>query len=500
MRNFQLALSLLLFALSGSLARAEAPALSRAGPPQNKILSIYDTGFALVSEMRRLTPARGANEIEFRDLPTGLDPTHISFVPQDESGNLEVHQQRYRDDSFSSERLLKRYLGRAIEVHTTSGNRHRGTLLNAHGLQQQDDQAGFVLLQTDNAGHLFLNAYEIEQIVLPDVARHAYLTPSLIWHAQSGVEGPQNVRLSYRLDAIEWQAAYDVVMAEAGDTAYFNARIGLHNQSTAHLRDAQVRLISTARGQVRDQQRANMVAQRDPRVTVPLRYAYGATEPTFEEAVAGLAPVATYPLPRSVSLAPGDQQFLQYASVQALPVERFYVYDGVRFDRFQRFRRNDWNYGTETHETVEALLQFDNAEIYGLGLALPPGRFRLYERRRDGTIELVGEDQLLTTAADEAGHVRLGPARGLRGHRERTSYTEVTPLRVYEESFRIELENNTEDTVEIRVVEHLYRWHDFEIVRSDAEFEETAPQTIEFRPTLRPGGRRTIHYTVRYTW
>ncbi len=497
MKSHGIALCLFAFALHHGAARADAPAASQAGGPQNAVLSIYDTGFALVSEMRRLTPARGANEIEFRDLPAGLDPTHISFIPLDDAGNIEVHQQRYRDDSRSAERLLQRYTGRAIEVHTASGHHHRGALLNAQGLRQPD---GFVLLQADTAGHLFLNAEEIEQIVLPDVEQHAYLTPSLIWQAQAAVEGPQNVRLSYRLDGIEWQAAYDVIMAEAGDTAYFNARIGLRNQSRAHVQDAQIRLIATERGHVRDQQRTARSAERDPRTTVPLRYAYGATEPTFEEAVAGLAPVDTYPLTRAVSLTPGDHQFVQYASVQALPVERFFVYDGVRFDRFQRFRRNDWNYGTETHEIVEAHLQFDNTTVDGLGLALPPGRFRLYERRRDGTIELVGEDQLLTTAVDEAGHVRLGPARGLRGHRERTGYTEVTPLRVYEESFQIELENNTEDTVEIRVVEHLYRWHDFEIVRSDAEYQQAAPQTIEFRPTLRPGGRRTIHYTVRYSW
>ena len=50
------------------------------------------------------------------------------------------------------------------------------------------------------------------------------------------------------------------------------------------------------------------------------------------------------------------------------------------------------------------------------------------------------------------------------------------------------------------MVEHLYRWVDYEIVKADADYTATAPQTVEFRPVLKPGGKKSIHYTVRYRW
>ena len=84
--------------------------------------------------------------------------------------------------------------------------------------------------------------------------------------------------------------------------------------------------------------------------------------------------------------------------------------------------------------------------------------------------------------------------------RARTGYTEVTPLHEYEESFEIRIENQSERATEVRVVEHLYRWPDYEIVRADTEYNETGPQTIEFRPLVKPGGKRSVHYTVRYSW
>lgn len=474
---------------------------TEASSPRSPAIAVYDQGFGLVSEMRRLTPAAGENLIRFRQLPPLLDPSTISFIPLVGLPGLEVREQQFLYDPAAPETLMSRFVGRTIKVQA-AGATHEGRLLHAPRWADTTRQPGVLVLETpDRAGRAFLDAESVQQVVLPEVRRHAYIEPVLRWRAWTEQEGPQNIRLSYRVDDIRWEAAYEVVLGEDDQTAYFSARIGLENRSGGHFENAAIQLISTERGLLRDRRRSAVTAPRDRVTSAPaLRYAYGAEEPSFEETVAGLAPVYSFRLQEPVTLRHGDHRFVQYARVDALPVSRFYVYDGVRFDRFQRHRRNDWNYGTESHSVVEMHLHFENESAVGLGVDLPPGRFSLYQRKEDETVVFLGEDRLLPTSVGESGHVLLGAARGLRGERERTGYTEITPLRVYEESFQIRLENNTEETVEIRVVEHLYRWHEFEIVRADAEYEKTADQTIEFRPTLRPGGRRTIHYTVRYSW
>ncbi len=60
--------------------------------------------------------------------------------------------------------------------------------------------------------------------------------------------------------------------------------------------------------------------------------------------------------------------------------------------------------------------------------------------------------------------------------------------------------NETSEAAEVRVVEHLYRWPKYEIVKVDTEYEETGPQRIEFRPRVPAGAQRTITHTVRYSW
>ncbi len=501
-RNIQ---GLLLAWLLGASAAVDAvhgdPIESEASPPQSTALVLYDQGFGLVSEMRRLTPASGENVIRFRQLPPLLDPSTVSFIPLVGLPGLQVLEQQFFYDSASPDKLLTRYLGRPIEV-VAQGERHAGRLLHAPRWAEAPGQAGLLMIESDDReARVFVRADNVQQVVLPDVRRLAHIEPVLQWRAQVDQEGPQNIRLTYRVDEIRWQAAYEVVLDEDGESAYFAARVGLDNQSGGDFQEAGIQLIATERGLLADRRRSAVASPRAQRTTAPaLRYMYGAEEPTFEETAATLMPVQTYRLEQPVTLKHGDHKFVQYARVDALPVSRFYVYDGVRFDRFQRHRRNDWNYGTESHSVVDTHLRFENDPAEGLGLNLPPGLFRLYQRKADGAVEFLGEDTLLPTSVGEPGHVLLGAARGLRGERERTGYTEITPLRVYEETFQIRLENNTTDTVEIRVVEHLYRWHEFEIVRADAEYEQTGDQTIEFRPTLRPDGRRTIHYTVRYSW
>lgn len=474
---------------------------SEASPPQSTALALYDQGFGLVSEMRRLTPASGENTIRFRRLPSRLDPSTVSFIPLVGLPGLQVLEQQFLYDPASPDTLLTRYLGQTVEV-VSGGERFAGRLLHAPRWQGAPQNPGLLMLESEQGGtRVFVSADKVDQILLPNGSRYAHIEPVLHWRAAVDQEGPQNIRLTYRVDDIHWSAAYEVVLDENGETAYFAGRVGLENRTGGEYTDAIIQLIATERGLLRDRRRSAVASPRDQRTATPaLRYAYGAEDPTFEEAAVSMAPVQTYRLAQPVTLKHGDHKFVQYVRVDELPVSRFYVYDGVRFDRFQRHRRNDWNYGTESHSVVETHLNFANDPVEGLGIDLPPGLFRLYQRKADGTVEFLGEDTLLPTASGESGHVLVGAARGLRGERERTGYTEITPLRVYEETFQIRLENNTTEPVEIRVVEHLYRWHEFEIVRADAEYEQTDDQVIEFRPSLRPGGRRTIHYTVRYSW
>jgi hypothetical protein len=62
------------------------------------------------------------------------------------------------------------------------------------------------------------------------------------------------------------------------------------------------------------------------------------------------------------------------------------------------------------------------------------------------------------------------------------------------------LSNHKDEAVEVRVVEHLFRWSEWTIFTANADYREMDSSTIEFRVPVPANGEATIHYGVRYTW
>ena len=471
-----------------------------ASPPQKVTLTVYDNGKALVNELRQVNLSSGENLVIIRGVPTRLDPASASFTPVSGQTGMSVLEQQFAYDLGSADQLFSRYLGKDISVSAGSG-KATGKLI---GIPRSADSAmgetPLVVQAEDGSAVVFLRPELLNGVTFPNAVKDAYLTPTLLWRTKTKVEGAQNLRLSFTCDGFKWWAGYEAVLAESGAEMSFSGRVGLENKSGGAIENARVKLVLTEQGMI-DADRLNATkARRKEQAPSTLRYRYGDRWPTFEKAVASSAPQDVYELPRRLSLEAGQIKLTEIKQVSSMPVDRFFVYDGVKFDKYQRPRRNDWNYGTESHQTVETHLKFENVERFGLGIPLPPGLFRLYAQRDDGSLDLLGEDFMQSVKAGAPGNILLGPAKGLRGEREQVGYSEVTPLHDYEESFEIRLENHTEETVEIRVVEHLYRWAEYEVVKADLEYNEIEKQLIEFRPVLKPGGSRSIHYTVRYSW
>ena len=104
------------------------------------------------------------------------------------------------------------------------------------------------------------------------------------------------------------------------------------------------------------------------------------------------------------------------------------------------------------------------------------------------------------TPANELVRVRVGEAFDLVGERKQTDFKKPTQ-NVAEESFEIAVRNQKKDQeVEVRVVEHLYRWFQWEIIEKSQDFVKTDARTAEFRVKVPPGEERKVTYRVRYSW
>jgi hypothetical protein len=115
-------------------------------------------------------------------------------------------------------------------------------------------------------------------------------------------------------------------------------------------------------------------------------------------------------------------------------------------------------------------------------------------------MEFVGEDMIDHTPRNETIRVTTGNAFDLVGERKQTNFRVDTGDKWLDESFEIKLRNRKHEPAEFRVVEHLYRWNNWDITAKSDDFRKTDAQTIEFRVPVKPDEERTVTYTVHYSW
>jgi hypothetical protein len=60
--------------------------------------------------------------------------------------------------------------------------------------------------------------------------------------------------------------------------------------------------------------------------------------------------------------------------------------------------------------------------------------------------------------------------------------------------------NHKKEIAEVRVVEHMYRWLQWQLTAKSATATKKDARTVEFRPVIPPGGEAVITYTVHYSW
>jgi hypothetical protein len=132
-------------------------------------------------------------------------------------------------------------------------------------------------------------------------------------------------------------------------------------------------------------------------------------------------------------------------------------------------------------------------------MPLPKGRLRFY--KQDGPqLEFTGENEIDHTAKDETLKIYTGNAFDLVGERKRTNFKVSNANNWADETFEIKVRNHKKQDAAIRVIEHLYRWTNWEIRDNTMPFTKTNAQEMRFEVPLKPDEEKIITYTVHYSW
>ena len=473
-------------------------AYAEAGPS----LTIYNQDFAVVRDTVVLDLKLGTNKVAFTETTAHLEPD--SVILRDPAGKwaLQILEQNYRADPVSQELLLSLYEGKTIDFEIWRGDQietARGKII----------RSGYVPTQTRRRRQysqprtkpiIELNGklrFGLPGTPLfPALADDTILKPTLHWLIETDQAGKLTAELAYVTGGMNWEADYNLVAPEKGNIIDLVGWITMNNQSGKTFEAARIKLMA---GDVSKIQEPEYYAKLG--MAMEARGAPGMAPPVTEKA---FDEYHLYTLARTTTLRDRETKQVEFVRAAGVKSERIYIYDGARIDRRFGQRGNvtrQRDYGTQSNKKVWVMREFVNSEENNLGIPLPRGRVRFYRRDEDGQLEFVGENIIDHTPRDETIRLYTGNSFDLVGERKQTGF-KIDKLRNWlNESFEISVRNRKEkEDVEIRVVEHLYRWSNWEIKSSSQEFTKTDSRTIEFRVNVPAGGEKKIKYTVHYSW
>ncbi|NCA83072.1 MAG: hypothetical protein EOM72_10055 [Opitutae bacterium] len=468
------------------------PLAASAANPRSVALTIQENGNAQISETQDIAPPGPDGLLRIAPLPETLWPASVTATPIERGETFDILSQRFAYDLLDDTALFRAYRGDSITCRKGADS-FAGRLAS---LPDFSSAAPSLVLAAEGQPVRFVpNILDLDSIEFParpDLAR----APALVWQTAPGQAAPAAVQLNYAASGLFWTASHEAILSDDARSIALSTRIHLQNRTVRDFANARIRLALSEKGQF-----APLVPDPgDPRAAKApaLRYSADGKSWIPERTAASAAIVATYDLPKPLSLPAGADIFASLASAPSVSVETRLVYDGVRFDRYQRNRRTDWNLGTESSPAVDTVLSFSCPKA----APLPPGEFRLLKGQAEQALEWIGTAWLPALMPRESATLHLGPAAGLSGRRIRTGFTEIVPLKSSEESFEITLENQTPADQVITVIEHLYRGETHEISAASAEHSpvDNDPHAIQFKVPLKAGARKSFTYTVRYTW
>ena len=132
-----------------------------------------------------------------------------------------------------------------------------------------------------------------------------------------------------------------------------------------------------------------------------------------------------------------------------------------------------------------------------MGMPLPKGKFRVYQRDSEGSVQMLGEDEINHTPRNERLSLVVGNSFDIVASRKRTNYNILAP-NMSRETYEIEVRNRKKTAETVHVYER--KWGDWTITEKNLEFSKLDSNTADFVVDLAPNEVKTVKYTVETRW
>src|SRR5580658_3403866 len=441
-------------------------------------ITVYNSNIALVRDVRNLTLPSGAFRLKFMDIAATVNPATVHFRSLTDPDKLGVIEQNYEYDLLEPAKLLHKYVGKEVTLvrsyqdsGTTKHEEIKATLLS--------DNNG----QVWKIGNDIVTGGYAESYRFPEVPANLYDRPTLVMSLENSGQHKQQIETSYLANNLSWNSDYVLTVARDDKAADLDGWVTLVNNSGTAFHNARLQLVAGDVNRLPTNGRVqNMMAM--------AKSAPAPSAPQFEQE--NFSEYHLYTLGRRTSVEDKETKQISLLAGSGVPVEKIFVVNGQNF-----YYHNRQNPGSPLKDAVMVYYKFKNEEKAGLGMPLPAGSVRVYQRDSKGGILFAGEDRIGHTPKDESVTIHIGNAFDVVAERKQTDYKSISS-NVWEMEFEITLRNHKDSPIVVQVNEPI--GGDWEMLSSSYKYTKTSAWAAQFEVPIDKNGTSVLRYRIRAHW
>lgn len=460
---------LVVLLVSSTIAAGEVVFKSTSNDQVAVELTIYNDNLALVKETRIVELPVGEGKLNFMDIASYIMPVTVRAESLNYPKDFVVLEQIYEYDLMSANKLLEEYVGKKIKIINWNEFQDRKEVIEATLLSNDQGQ----IYEINGEIYIGYPGYK----VLPRIPDNFIVEPTLGWFYDNKTKKAHRLEVSYLTSNMNWKADYVVILNEDNTYADVSSWVTLDNKSGATYENALLTLIS---GEVR------RIEQKPEERLYMMRSAAGAESWAFEENP--FFEYHLYDLPRKTTIKDKQTKQLRLLETVGVDTEKELVTYGSK------------NYFTRVYSqqiakrSVNIYIKFKNSKDNDLGIPLPAGIMRLYQKDVQGRLQFIGEDKIEHTPKDEEIKLRIGEAFDVVVERTQIDYKKIT-TKLHESEWEITLRNHKEKDIRVSVVEPLLG--NWQIISNTHSYEKINASTIRFNVNIPKDGEVEVRYKVR---
>ena len=396
-------------------------------------ITLYPKDLALIKETRKTFLTEGSNKLLIKDVPSDILEDSFIFQMVPSSIPVKVTEYSFQSPQITRDNLLHHSIGENVQILPS-----KLTPMPEGGkLLALDGENGVV----ESTGQIFI--VKNNRISFSHVPFTLASEPLITLKVMNPKEGDYTFNMGYLAKGFRWDAGYTIVLDAAENHLDLNNWINIHNKSGMDIK------------------KGHFLVAHDQ-------------DEHF------------YDIEKPVSLSDNAVKNISWFSAQGLtPTKSFRIFPKNNMTQNEE--------GLVMKPIVEMWLSVKNDQANGLGVPLPQGMIRVFQRNGSDALIYVGENKTPFIPIGKALSLRVGSTKEITAEMQQTDYRKLGS-QVVESGYRVDLKNHTKFAKQVSVFQNVTG--DWTILRETHPHEEEEKR-LQWTLNLAPLEEVSFRYRIR---